>query len=212
MANGNLDVSRGGDSHGCPDQKDVDRHAGRPAVAIVLAAIDALTEGRLDPIDPLQPGNTGITGYWIGNLGWIPFIAGLVAMFAGFRRSGVGVSLASLFGALAGRVVVICALVAIVASAYPVGELPLAALGPQRDEFVRNMTDTCFKKQRPAPAGNSTLSGAQLRKFCGCVAAALAGQTRREDIEYQAKNKAFSPAMTSRITQAGRSCAQDMLK
>jgi hypothetical protein len=181
------------------------------AVAILLAAINALTEGGLDPIDPLRPGNAGIMGYWIGNLGWIPFIAGLVAMFAGFSRSGVGVSVASFFGALVGLVVVICILVAVVASVYPVGELPFAAPGAQREEFMRNMTDVCFKKQRPDPA-NSALSDAQLQKFCGCIAATLAGQTRREDAEYQEKNKELSPAMTSRITQAGRTCAQGMLQ
>lgn len=180
-------------------------------VTIVIAAIGALSAGRLAPIDPMRPMNAGIMGYWVGNLGWVPLIAAVGVMIVGFRKSGVGISIATFLGAVAGLVVVICTLVAVVASAYPVGEFPLATPGPERDAFMRSATESCFGKQRPAPA-NSALSDAQLQKFCRCVAEAIAGQTRREDIDYQEKNKTFSPAVASRITQAARTCAQDLLK
>ncbi len=181
------------------------------AVAIVITAINSLSAGHLDPIDPLQPMNPKIMGYWLGNLGFIPLIAAIGAVIVGFRKSGVGISILSFFGALAALMVAICTLVAVVAAAYPVGEFPLAAPGVERDEFMRNATDSCFRKQRPATA-TSVLSDADLQKFCRCVAEAMAGQTRREDIEYQQKNKTFSPAMASRITQAATTCAQDLRK
>jgi hypothetical protein len=139
------------------------------------------------------------------------FIAAIGVMLIGFRKSGVGVSVASFLGALVGVVVVICTLVAVVASAYPVGELPFASPGPERDAFIRNTTDSCFRKQRPAPA-NSALSDAQLQKFCRCAAGAIAAQTRREDVEYQQKNKTFSPALVDWMSQAGSACAHDLLK
>jgi hypothetical protein len=181
------------------------------AVTIAIAAMSALSEGRLAPIDPMRPMNAGIMGYWVGNLGWIPLIAAIVVMIVGFRRSGVGISIAIFLGAVVALVAVICTLVAVVASAYPVGELPLATPGPERDAFMRSATESCFRKQRPPPSNNA-LSDADVQKFCRCVAEAIAGQTRREDIDYQEKNKTFSPAMASRITQAARTCAQDLRK
>jgi len=181
------------------------------AVTIAIAAINALTAGRLDPIDPMRPMNPEILGYWFGNLGWIPLIAAIVVMIIGFRKSGVGISIATFLGAVVGLLVVICTLVGVVASAYPVGELPLATPGPERDAFMRSATESCFRKQRPAPANNA-LSDADVQKFCRCVAEAIARQTTREDIDYQEKNKTFSPVVASRITQAARTCAQDLRK
>jgi hypothetical protein len=118
-------------------------------------------------------------------------------------------------GAQIGRtlvgLVVICSLVGVGAPAYPVSEFPLATPGPLRDAFLLSTTEVCFRNQRAAPE-NTTESDADLKKFCRCVAEAVAGQTRREDIDYQKKNHTVSPAIAGRTTQAASTCAHDLFR
>ena len=177
------------------------------AAAIVLAAISSLEAGRLAPIDPLQPLNPGIIGYWVGRLGFIPLIAAIGAMIVGFRKSGAGVTILTFIGALVGIVVVICGLVAVVAAAYPRAEFPLAAPGAARDEYVRAAMGSCLRTQRAAEV-NRALSDADIQKYCRCFVEAVAAKTKREDIAYHEKNRALSPAMISLMTEAASTCAQ----
>jgi hypothetical protein len=181
------------------------------AIAIAIAAINTLSAGHLDLIDPFQPLNPGIMGYWVGRLGLIPLIAAIGAMIIGFKKYGVSVSIFSFMGTLVGLVVVICGLVAVVAAAYPVAPFPFAAPGPARDEFVRGTAGSCFKTQRAVPA-NRPLADADLQKYCQCAAEALASQTSREDIDYRQKNGTFAPATVSRMTQAAGACRQGLRK
>ena len=176
------------------------------AISIGLAAVHAVNEGRISPIDPYAIFNPEVIANWVGKVGGIPLLFVLGTIAFSFRKTAIWISMLNLVGAVVALTLAITIGVVVLAAAYPVKQFPFASAGADRDAFVRDGIAHCINRQRGLPQ-NQGASDDLIRNFCSCYTNAAADATTREDIEYQSRYGTMSDSEKEKLTTAYKKCA-----
>jgi hypothetical protein len=174
------------------------------ALAIVSNASTVISKGGITPLDSINIFNGGVIGYWVGDLGVVPWIFIIIAAGLTARKAGL---LSSIINAL-GAIVVVSLVIAvsiIALAASQQKELPVSE-GPERSAFITNLLDSCVKRQQALPE-NKNLSTATLRQFCACTGNSLADVMTRTEFEYFMQNHMPSTSASEKMRAASESCA-----
>jgi hypothetical protein len=175
-------------------------------LSILVAALNVMSEG-LKPIDPYQIFNPAIIAHWVARIGFVPLIFVSVAIALSFRKTPIWVSTLNFLGAVVGISLVTSIAVVTAAAVYPIKEFPFKAIGPDRDEFVKNAMSSCISNQQTTPK-NWGVSQTIISDYCTCYANSLADITTKEDIKYQTEHGGFSPNAIAITTSSAEKCAQ----
>jgi hypothetical protein len=184
--------------------------------SLLITAMGIMNQGGLKPweLDEFQITNPEVIAYWIGGLGFIPFMCVLVVIARSFRKAGAAVSILNAIGGIV--VVSLFIGIGVVASAHVRSvtrsdtELSWKS-GQARTYFVGKAMESCFSKQRSLP-DNRGLSDAVLKDFCGCYANSIADVTTNEDMKYWNEHGNPSPSSISKMQASYERCQQASIR
>jgi hypothetical protein len=121
------------------------------AISIIVAAIEVMQKGRLEPIDPYYILNPEILAYWIGRLGGLPLLFIVLSVAATARKAGLRSSIFNGLGAIVCVSLVVAVIVIAVAAVKPKKEFPYQDAGSDRDTFVKSIVPKCVTSTQAHP-------------------------------------------------------------
>lgn len=100
---------------------------------------------------------------------------------------------------------------AIVVGAFIVFRLVVSPTMTERERhaFVSGVLKTCFATQR-SYAVNATLTDAQLREYCSCMALSLSELITKKEVRYTVVNKSLPPSAQGKANKAAEECRPEL--
>ena len=100
---------------------------------------------------------------------------------------------------------------AIVVGAFIVFRLVVSPTMTERERhvFVSEAQKSCFSTQRSS-AVNATLTDAQLREYCSCVALSLSELITKKEVRYLWANKSVSPSAQGKVNKVAEECRREL--
>jgi hypothetical protein len=177
------------------------------ALTLLTNWSNLIQAGNGASLDPANPFDGNVLGYWAGMLSGVPMIFVVIAIVATARRAGARNSIISGLGAVTG---VFCVSLAItyaviaVAAAHPPKELPFADAGASRDSFVKGALNSCVQKQKEL-AQNKAVPAAAIDAYCSCVGNSMADLATRAEVAAMAQRQ-LPPTLAEKIKTASQNC------
>ena len=167
------------------------RFAWAAVIGLVLAIALTIPTELQQPIKPWDAYQFGVVNgemiaQWTVYLLVVPALLILTVAITNYRKLGLGRAISATVVTLLVTSIIIgvgvLALSVAKEALYPMAELPFAAQGSIRDDFIINAVGSCMKRQRAIPE-NSVLSDEVLNTFCSCFANSMADIVTREDVK-----------------------------